>query len=1229
MAHTNGPSTKPEWTTKVGGKPLIEEASKPAAPNTFGFPRLSRPVPLMRPEYDVVVIGSGYGGGVAASRMARAGKSVAVLELGTEKWPGEYPSNLTTAAPEVHVSGYLGTSTGLLKDMKVGNPTGLYHLILGEGQNAFVGNGLGGTSLLNANVFLECDDRTLGLSAWPKEIRDDPSALDQYYRAAADMLQPTPYPESYPTPKKLSVLQKQAKILGQEQNFYRPPQTTFFHNGRNNAGVEMKASTGSSQDCTGVNDGSKNSVLVTYIADAWNWGAEIFCECEVRYIHREPGQDGYTIFFSWHGNGRSEFEDEFQTQLMWVRAKELCFLGAGSLGTTEILLRSKAHGLQLSSMVGQKVSGNGDILSFGYNTDELVNGIGSEVPNHKDPCGPTITGVIDNRGPKTSPNVLDGHVIEEGAIPEALAKVIQPMLEILPGKEKPVPFTFDKRFRHFMSRMQTRLKGPYAIGSSLNRMQTYLIMSHDSNEGIVSLQNDRPHLQFLGVGRTKHVDVLRQELRKATNAIGGTLVNSPFYALKNQQEEITVHPLGGAIMSSDGTGRNGVTNHLGQLFIGDGDELHEGLLCVDGSVIPTALGVNPFATITALAERSVDRITRKHDLQIDQTKNNNLDLVGNPARSFPFTPDMSKASEIISNAKNATGIRFTEIMEGYIHIGYDIEDFTVAENIARGSASLGRLYLSVDAYDVETLIQRADHASLATGTFSCAALSKDPLLILRGEVQFFIDDETVSDGENLAYRLTLLSTDGQKYLLNGYKKLDSRMAFSVSHTWKATTTLYTTITELDGAVVGRGKLTISWRNFKSELKSFDTISGTKAGAGSRLSGLGAMQRFLTFFAGKTANFFFSPFRRLSYPDSSTDGYYNKQPPSSTITLTADDGVQTVMKVWSAQTDSKTDAEDKMPVLLIPGASVDDQIYSLPTIPVNAIEYFTSKGHVCYVPTPRFGMSPYATKGYTAYDARQDVAAAMRYVREAHKGRKFYVVCHCLGAIATSMALLDGSVPSEWIKGMTVSQAFFKLQFGAVNSLKLLAGPKVLPNLYQLLAGPWFPTSNSPDSSFIQSLIDQMLRLYPVGDRAEICDSIVCHRGSLAFGRLWTHDKLNRATHEHLGNFFGGLHMNFLSHLTTMGHGHNVCDNTFNSLVTDENLKRFRGLKILFISGGANVVFDPVTTSMNYDVLREKFGTGDYKRFVVDGYGHLDTWMGKRSFLDVYPEVLEHIVEVSG
>jgi len=134
------------------------------------------------------------------------------------------------------------------------------------------------------------------------------------------MLQPSPYPSDYPPLQKLSVLEKQAKALGYSENFYRVPQTTFFANEVNNAGVQMHASTGSGQDCTGVNDGSKNSVLMNYLADAWNWGAEIFCECEVRYVKRDPSGKGYIVFYAWHGDGREHFEDSFYNELMWVRA---------------------------------------------------------------------------------------------------------------------------------------------------------------------------------------------------------------------------------------------------------------------------------------------------------------------------------------------------------------------------------------------------------------------------------------------------------------------------------------------------------------------------------------------------------------------------------------------------------------------------------------------------------------------------------------------------------------------------------------------------------------------------------------------------------------------------------------------------------------------------------------------------------------------------------------------
>lgn len=63
-----------------------------------------------------------------------------------------------------------------------------------------------------------------------------------------------------------------------------------------------------------------------------------------------------------------------------------------------------------------------------------------------------------------------------------------------------------------------------------------------------------------------------------------------YFVVGRHQCEVTVHPLGGANMSSDGTGREGVTNHLGQVYTGLGRETHEGLICCDASVIPTALG---------------------------------------------------------------------------------------------------------------------------------------------------------------------------------------------------------------------------------------------------------------------------------------------------------------------------------------------------------------------------------------------------------------------------------------------------------------------------------------------------------------------------------------------------------------------------------------------------------------------------------------------------------------
>lgn len=111
------------------------------------FPRISKPVELMRSSYDVVVIGSGYGGAVAASRLARCEdesgnrQSVCVLERGNEKWPGEYPSGVMDSLDEIHVSGEFSPSWFPSQMVQQGDPTGMYHLIFGKGLNTVVCNG--------------------------------------------------------------------------------------------------------------------------------------------------------------------------------------------------------------------------------------------------------------------------------------------------------------------------------------------------------------------------------------------------------------------------------------------------------------------------------------------------------------------------------------------------------------------------------------------------------------------------------------------------------------------------------------------------------------------------------------------------------------------------------------------------------------------------------------------------------------------------------------------------------------------------------------------------------------------------------------------------------------------------------------------------------------------------------------------------------------------------------
>ncbi|PVH69060.1 FAD/NAD(P)-binding domain-containing protein [Cadophora sp. DSE1049] len=1155
--------------------------------------------------------------------MARGRQSVCLLERGKEKWPGEYPTKLKDALEELHVSGSFAPGEKRGKWVEGGDPTGLYHLVVGEGQNAFVGNGLGGTSLLNANVFLEADSRVLKMGIWPEELRggDD---WEKYYRRARHVLEPTRYPLDFPDLPKLELLKKQAELMGLGNKFYRVPQTTRFIDGPNSTGVEMKASALTGMDATGVNDGSKSSTLVNYLSDAWNWGAEMFCECEVRYVKKAPEGEGYIVYFAWHGSKRGAFKRNIYEDLMWVHAKKFVFFGAGSLGTTEILLRSKQMGLKVSDNVGTGMSGNGDILAFGYNTDYNVNSVGRAFPSSDHPVGPCINGVIDCRNQL---NPLDGFVIEEGSVPQALAPFYEAMLELMPGQIAPTGLNSFQKLKKLLARKGSKLLGPYFSKGSTEKTQVYLIMSHDSNQAILTLKIDKPVLQFLGVGRSAHVTKLNEILAQATTTVGGTYEGSPFYAAFGQQE-ITVHAIGGACISNDGTGANGGTNHMGQVFEGDGTAVHEGLVVCDGALVPTALGVNPFATITALAERSVELVAKTKDIDIDfHTQNGMLNLFGKPG--FPALHDTNlKATEkLIAEAKDdqASGIGFTEVMSGFIHIGDDVEDFNLATKIARSGCEAAKFFLSVKSWDIGDLVNSSAHSAMLTGTFSCARL-EGPFMVLRGDFQLFNHDPRAPSTQNLTYNFDMMSPKGQKLHFNGYKVVNPSVAFDPLGFWKATSTLYVTITNPDAEVVGRGTLHIQPADFGSELVTLEPCgSSLYAKAKSTVN-------FLSYFTKQAANIFFAPFGYTQWPIATFDGYINVKPISETIMLVATDGVHSTMQMWNPLgKDSSTIAPS---ILFVPGAAVDHHIFALPTIETNAIDFFREAGYRTYCVTHRVGKTMTAQKGYTTFDARLDILAALAYIRNTHTvdaqepTKKIYVIAHCAGSVALSSGLLDGSIPADWIKGITASNVFMNPKFAKINHV-LASLPIPVNEIYNKVAGSWFNCTSTTDDSLIQQVLNQVSRFYSIGERAELCNSVACHRSCLVFGRLWTHGNLNAATHTQIAHFLGGTSMRSLAHLMSIGRLGHVTTNppTSLNLVTALNIARLKGIPIFFFSGAHNAVYAPENTDVSYTILRDAHGADGYERVVFEGRGHLDCWMGWSAYTDVYPRVREHVDKV--
>ena len=135
-------------------------------------------------QFDVLVIGSGYGASITAARLAprmKSGKRLAMIERGREWIPGEYKDTFRDLYAQAR-----GQLMGNKKRTIV-NPLGLHNVIMNDEVNIWTGNGLGGGSLINANIALIPDAEVFSNFKWPVALSNRQVLNPYFLRVAAGL----------------------------------------------------------------------------------------------------------------------------------------------------------------------------------------------------------------------------------------------------------------------------------------------------------------------------------------------------------------------------------------------------------------------------------------------------------------------------------------------------------------------------------------------------------------------------------------------------------------------------------------------------------------------------------------------------------------------------------------------------------------------------------------------------------------------------------------------------------------------------------------------------------------------------------------------------------------------------------------------------------------------------------------------------------------------------------
>lgn len=525
----------------------------------------------MRDRYDVIVIGSGFGGAVTAARLAQAGRSVCVLERG-RRWDNrEFPRSIGQVKNAMWRD---NASYGFIEYKTFAR------------MDVIQGAAVGGGSIHYFNVHLRAPRDILERPEWPTQVKRD--TLEPYYDLAQDMLDSRPLEPRlprYPLPKRTQAFAAAAAAAGRTAE--RVP--IAVHTGpageNRHSGVFQEPCDYAGDCLLGCRSQSKNTLDLTYIPmGERRYGLEVFALHSVSNI--EPiSSGGYRVHFT-----RLDPDNPANGEPGTVMGERVVVSG-GSLGSTQILLKCRDVHKTLPALparLGQRFSGNGDMLFSGVlGTDRAVE------PGD----GPSITIGADfsREGSKHRIYIEDLGFpnpflwLLEGTLPSAsrswglvraVGSYVGAMLGVHGKRGSRIGFEAENLF----------------AGNRTEHFLPFLGMGTDAADGVLKLDSHGDiDLDWDPAASMEMFLEMEQGFKELSAGAGGHYLRSILWQWPLRRL-LTAHPLGGCVMSNKP--EDGVVNDRGEVWG------HPGLFVVDGAIVPGALTVNPSMTITALAERA-------------------------------------------------------------------------------------------------------------------------------------------------------------------------------------------------------------------------------------------------------------------------------------------------------------------------------------------------------------------------------------------------------------------------------------------------------------------------------------------------------------------------------------------------------------------------------------------------------------------------------------------------